>query len=118
MSALLLVLSSSSSSLFSLLALLSSSSSSLSFIFVHMRFMISMLSDWVSFLAYPNLFEIKGFVVVDIVVVHGLMCLQWILTLFKLVNNIWSFLPAHVLSLSLSLSEKMAEAAINGGSSF
>jgi hypothetical protein len=26
-----------------------------------------MLSDWVSFLAYPNLFEIKGFVVVVIV---------------------------------------------------
>jgi hypothetical protein len=24
-----------------------------------------MLSDWVSFLAYPNLFGIKGFVVVD-----------------------------------------------------
>jgi hypothetical protein len=23
-----------------------------------------MISDWVSFLAYPNLFEIKGFVVV------------------------------------------------------
>jgi hypothetical protein len=25
-----------------------------------------MLSDWVSFLAYPNLFGIKGFVVVEI----------------------------------------------------
>jgi hypothetical protein len=24
-----------------------------------------MFSDWVSFLAYPNLFEIKGVVVVD-----------------------------------------------------
>jgi hypothetical protein len=30
-----------------------------------------MFSDWVSFLAYPNLFGIKGFVVV--VVVHHLM---------------------------------------------
>jgi hypothetical protein len=28
-----------------------------------------MLLDWVSFLAYPNLFEIKGFVVVVVVVV-------------------------------------------------
>jgi hypothetical protein len=28
-----------------------------------------MLSDWVSFLAYPNLFRIKGFVVVVVVVV-------------------------------------------------
>jgi hypothetical protein len=28
-----------------------------------------MLSDWVSFLAYPNLFDIKGFVVVVVVVV-------------------------------------------------
>jgi acetoin utilization deacetylase AcuC-like enzyme len=28
-----------------------------------------MLSDWVSFLAYPNLFGIKGFVVVVVVVV-------------------------------------------------
>jgi hypothetical protein len=27
-----------------------------------------MLSDWVSFLAYPNLFGIKGFVVVVVVV--------------------------------------------------
>jgi hypothetical protein len=27
------------------------------------------LSDWVSFLAYPNLFGIKGFVVVVVVVV-------------------------------------------------
>jgi hypothetical protein len=31
--------------------------------------MISILSDWVSFLAYPNLFGIKGFVVVIVVVV-------------------------------------------------
>jgi hypothetical protein len=30
-----------------------------------------MLSDWVSFLAYPNLFGIKGFVVVVVVVVRG-----------------------------------------------
>jgi translation elongation factor EF-1beta len=29
--------------------------------------MISILSDWVSFLAYPNLFGIKGFVVVVVV---------------------------------------------------
>jgi hypothetical protein len=28
-----------------------------------------MFSDWVSFLAYPNLFGIKGFVVVVVVVV-------------------------------------------------
>jgi hypothetical protein len=28
-----------------------------------------MLSDWVSFLAYPNLFGIKGFVVVVVVIV-------------------------------------------------
>jgi hypothetical protein len=28
-----------------------------------------MLLDWVSFLAYPNLFEIKGFVVVVVVVI-------------------------------------------------
>jgi hypothetical protein len=28
-----------------------------------------MLSNWISFLVYPNLFEIKGFVVVIIVVV-------------------------------------------------
>jgi hypothetical protein len=28
-----------------------------------------MLSDWVLFLAYPNLFEVKGFVVVVIIVV-------------------------------------------------
>jgi hypothetical protein len=27
-----------------------------------------MLSDWVSFLAYPNLFEIKGFVVVVVLI--------------------------------------------------
>jgi hypothetical protein len=27
-----------------------------------------MFFDWVSFLAYPNLFEIKGFVVVVVVV--------------------------------------------------
>jgi hypothetical protein len=31
--------------------------------------MIPMLLDWVSFLAYPNLFGIKGFVVVVVVVV-------------------------------------------------
>jgi hypothetical protein len=33
-----------------------------------------MLSDWVSFLAYPNLFGIKGFVVVVVVVVGQLVC--------------------------------------------
>jgi hypothetical protein len=31
--------------------------------------MISILSDWVSFVTYPNLFGIKGFVVVVVVVV-------------------------------------------------
>jgi hypothetical protein len=31
-----------------------------------MQFLISTLLDWVSFLAYPNLFGIKGFVVVVI----------------------------------------------------
>jgi hypothetical protein len=31
--------------------------------------MISILSGWVSFLTYPNLFGIKGFVVVVVVVV-------------------------------------------------
>jgi hypothetical protein len=31
--------------------------------------MIFMFSDWVPFLAYPNLFGIKGFVVVVVVVV-------------------------------------------------
>jgi hypothetical protein len=35
--------------------------------FFHLRSMISILSDWVSFLAYPNLFGIKGFVVVVVV---------------------------------------------------
>jgi hypothetical protein len=29
-----------------------------------------MLSDWFSFLVYPNLFGIKGFVVVAVVVQH------------------------------------------------
>jgi hypothetical protein len=33
---------------------------------IHLRSMISMLSDWVSFLTYPNLFGIKGFVVVNV----------------------------------------------------
>jgi hypothetical protein len=33
--------------------------------FLYLRSLISMISDWVSFLAYPNLFGIKGFVVVD-----------------------------------------------------
>jgi hypothetical protein len=31
-----------------------------------------MLSDWVSFLAYPNLFGIKGFVVVVVLVLGGI----------------------------------------------
>jgi hypothetical protein len=35
----------------------------------HQLFCHLMLSDWVSFLAYPNLFGIKGFVVVVVVVV-------------------------------------------------
>jgi hypothetical protein len=43
----------------------SSSSLLLSLIFFIFLFEISMLSDWVSFLAYPNLFGIKGFVVVE-----------------------------------------------------
>jgi hypothetical protein len=30
-----------------------------------------MLSDWVLFLAYPNLFGIKGFVVVVVVINNG-----------------------------------------------
>jgi hypothetical protein len=49
----------------SLFSLLSSSPvpSSLSF-FLLLKSMIPMLLDWVSFLAYPNLFGIKGFVVV------------------------------------------------------
>jgi hypothetical protein len=42
-----------------------SSSSLLSLIF---EIFDLMLSDWVSFLAYPNLFGIKGFVVVVVVV--------------------------------------------------
>jgi hypothetical protein len=36
--------------------------------FFHLRSVISILSDWVSFLAYPNLFGIKGFDVVVVVV--------------------------------------------------
>jgi hypothetical protein len=35
-----------------------------------------MFSDWVSFLAYPNLFGIKGFVVVVVVVCLGLY--KWV----------------------------------------
>jgi hypothetical protein len=38
------------------------------YLFVCMRFLISMLLNWVSFLAYPNLFGTKGFVVVVVVV--------------------------------------------------
>jgi hypothetical protein len=41
-----------------------------------------MLSDWVSFLAYPNLFGIKGFVVVVVVSIQ---------------------LPSHVLFIGNSL---------------
>jgi hypothetical protein len=33
-----------------------------------------MFFDWVSFLAYPNLFGIKGFVVVIVVVVVKTLC--------------------------------------------
>jgi hypothetical protein len=33
-----------------------------------------MLSDWVSFLAYPNLFGIKGFVVVVVFVARLAIC--------------------------------------------
>jgi hypothetical protein len=36
----------------------------------HYRLIDLMLLDWVSFLAYTNLFGIKGFVVVVVVVVH------------------------------------------------
>jgi hypothetical protein len=32
-----------------------------------------MLSDWVSFLAYPNLFGIKGLVVVVVVIRHNIL---------------------------------------------
>jgi hypothetical protein len=71
----LLLLLSSSSLLFSLslsssslLSLSSSSFSLSSLLFFHLRSMNSILSDWVSFLAYPNLFGIKGFVVVVAVV--------------------------------------------------
>jgi hypothetical protein len=76
-SSLLFSLSLSSSSLLSLSSSLfsfsSSSFSSSSFslsslLFFHLRSMNSILSDWVSFLAYPNLFGIKGFVVVVAVV--------------------------------------------------
>jgi hypothetical protein len=34
--------------------------------FLYLRSLVSMISDWVSFLAYPNLFGIEGFVVVKI----------------------------------------------------
>jgi hypothetical protein len=50
-----------------LLLLLFSSSSLLSLIF---ELSDLILSDWVSFLAYPNLFGIKGFVVVVVIVVE------------------------------------------------
>jgi hypothetical protein len=39
-----------------------------------------MLSDWVSFLAYPNLFGIKGFIVIIVVVVPN--SLPWKCTHF------------------------------------
>jgi hypothetical protein len=39
------------------------------FFFLSLRSMIFVISDWVSFLTYPNLFGIKGFVVVVFVVV-------------------------------------------------
>jgi hypothetical protein len=35
-----------------------------------------MISDWVSFPAYPNLFGIKGFVVIVVVVVLNFSLLQ------------------------------------------
>jgi hypothetical protein len=34
------------------------------FFFIYLRSLISMISDWVSFLAYPNFLGIKGFIVV------------------------------------------------------
>jgi hypothetical protein len=37
----------------------------------HIPMTFCMLSDWVSFLAYPDLFEIKGFAVVVVVVVDS-----------------------------------------------
>jgi hypothetical protein len=37
--------------------------------FTALKLFLDLLSDWVSFLAYPNLFGIKGFVVVVVVVV-------------------------------------------------
>jgi hypothetical protein len=39
--------------------------------FLYMRFVIFMFSDWVSFLAYINLFGIKGFVVVVVVAIQN-----------------------------------------------
>jgi hypothetical protein len=36
-------------------------------------FLVSMLSEWVSFLAYPNLFGIKGFAVVVVVSKHMIL---------------------------------------------
>jgi hypothetical protein len=34
--------------------------------FLYLRSLISMILDWVSFLVYPNLFGIKGFVVIGV----------------------------------------------------
>jgi hypothetical protein len=60
-----------------------------------------MLSDWVSFLAYPNLFGIKGFVVIVVVVVIIIysVCSEDILCItnnvyFSCMINYWkNFIP-------------------------
>jgi hypothetical protein len=49
------------------------------FFFFHLRFMISILSDLISLLAYLNLFEIKDFIVVVVLlcmVVHMIKCVR------------------------------------------
>jgi hypothetical protein len=60
-----------------------SSSSLLSLIF---EIFDLMLSDWVLFLAYPNLFGIKGFVVVVVVVLYGNLNMSVTKVLFVTVN--------------------------------
>jgi hypothetical protein len=57
-------------SLFSSSSLLVSLSQLLSLIFFIFEISDSMILDWVSFLTYPNLFGIKGFIVVVVVVFH------------------------------------------------
>jgi hypothetical protein len=67
------------------------------------RFYTLLLSDWVSFLAYPNLFGIKGFVVVVYtLLVHGLVQ--------GLYRNHMS------ISKGIKIKEPEKEASISGGS--